>query len=110
MDIHPYYLCCFNQPRELCALYYDKRRSNNGTLYRAKRNATIHGDPHISTFDGLTYTFNGAGEFWLLKNDSAQSLGVQARFEQRGRGTVMTALAMKDTHSSLIQVTYLYGN
>ena len=27
----------------------------------------MRGDPHFTTMDGLTYTFNGRGEFILLK-------------------------------------------
>lgn len=39
------------------------------------------GDPHLTTLDGYTYTFNGIGEFVYLKtnDDSFQS---QIRFEQ----------------------------
>jgi von Willebrand factor type D domain len=27
----------------------------------------VFGDPHFATFDDLTYTFNGWGEFWLVQ-------------------------------------------
>lgn len=39
------------------------------------------GDPHLTTLDGYTHTFNGIGEFVYLKtnDDSFQS---QIRFEQ----------------------------
>ena len=26
------------------------------------------GDPHITTLDGYSYTFNGLGEYWLIKS------------------------------------------
>jgi hypothetical protein len=32
--------------------------------------ATVFGDPHIYTFDHLDYTFNGLGEYVLLRADS----------------------------------------
>lgn len=38
----------------------------------------VKGDPHISTMDGKHYDFQGAGEFVLLKNDSA-GFEVQSR-------------------------------
>lgn len=45
--------------------------------------ATVFGDPHFVTFDGLEYTFNGKGEFVLLRADTPkQNLNVQGRFEQ----------------------------
>jgi len=27
------------------------------------------GDPHIQTLDGLQYTFNGLGQYWMVKSD-----------------------------------------
>ena len=37
---------------------------------------TTFGDPHVTTFDGLTYDYNGIGEYWLIKSDA---LHVQVR-------------------------------
>ena len=57
--------------------------------------ASVYGDPHITTFDGTTYTFNGRGEFWLARvhtttNEKYDSeFIVQGRFEQPLRGTRM---------------------
>lgn len=39
------------------------------------------GDPHIRTFDGQDYTFNGVGEFILMEDISGQ-MQVQVRAEQ----------------------------
>jgi sushi domain-containing protein 2 len=33
-----------------------------------KTAATLFGDPHFFTLDGLSYVFNGLGEYWLLKS------------------------------------------
>ena len=37
------------------------------------------GDPHIQTIDNLQYTFNGLGEYWMVK---AESFELQARTER----------------------------
>jgi len=42
------------------------------------------GDPHIQTQDGLNYTFNGLGEYWMLMSDSLQ---LQARTERAWNST-----------------------
>lgn len=50
--------------------------------------ALAFGDPHYRTFDGIFYTFNGYGEFWLMQVVDATIHGekinfkLQARFEQ----------------------------
>ena len=30
------------------------------------------GDPHISTLDGLGYSFNGIGEYWMTQTKSSE--------------------------------------
>ena len=46
--------------------------------------AWMRGDPHFTTMDGLTYTFNGRGEFVLLRTYEADgttiSVEIQVRF------------------------------
>ena len=37
------------------------------------------GDPHIQTLDELDYTFNGLGEYWMVKSESFE---LQARTER----------------------------
>lgn len=41
----------------------------------------VLGDPHFITFDGLSYTFNGKGEYYLVSSPDKE-LSVQARTEQ----------------------------
>lgn len=61
----------------------------------------MFGDPHIYTFDDLPYTFNGKGEFVLVRVDSVRhKLDVQGRFEQispnymkESKGSMLTAVA-----------------
>uniref|UniRef100_A0A914XVG7 VWFD domain-containing protein n=1 Tax=Plectus sambesii TaxID=2011161 RepID=A0A914XVG7_9BILA len=106
----PWVLCCYKQSESLCQLYEEKRPSDPTTNYTAPRPAAASGDPHITTFDLLGYTFNGAGEFWMLRNSSVQPVLLQARMEKYSDGgveklaTIFTAFVMKDQSSPTIQV------
>ena len=72
----------------------------------------MFGDPHISTLDGKSYTFNGWGEYVLLKiktNDTDFSL--QCRTERAitedGKltdATVFTAFASLDSSKASLLV------
>ena len=49
-----------------------------------------YGDPHMITLDALQYTFNGAGEFWMVRtNDTelpdSENINIQGRMEQIGK-------------------------
>ncbi|RUS82424.1 hypothetical protein EGW08_009812 [Elysia chlorotica] len=68
------------------------------------------GDPHISTLDSKSYTFNGKGEYILLQVDSLD-FSLQARTDQalssQGNSTsatVFVAFAAKEGTSSKFQV------
>ena len=61
----------------------------------------MFGDPHFYTFDNMTYTFNGKGEYVLLRTDTVRhKIDVQGRFEAinnnvygTARATVLTGIA-----------------
>ena len=70
------------------------------------------GDPHVLTLDNKTYTFNGHGEYWLIKLDEAPFY-LQARTERAfysdgnmSDATVYSAFAMKENWEgvTLLQV------
>jgi hypothetical protein len=111
-DVIPWFMCCKGLlPLELCHLYYEKRPSDSGTNYIPPRPAGGRGDPHITTFDYLDYTFNGAGEFWMVRNISDMPMAVQSRMEpftypngSSKSATVFTAFVMKSNTSSTVQV------
>ncbi|MDY7230333.1 SBBP repeat-containing protein [Hyalangium rubrum] len=56
------------------------------------------GDPHLGTFDGKAYDFQGVGEFILVESTAGSPLTVQARMSPWGSSnqvSVMTAVATR---------------
>ena len=80
-DVVPFCDCCLELKNDRCAIYYQKRPSNSGTDYRPPNLIGGSGDPHFSTLDGVQYTFNPVGEFWLIQ----QQLPGGVRFEVQTR-------------------------
>lgn len=92
-DILPWYTCCqLNTNPNSCRLYYERRPSSSGEGYRPNTPGQTSGDPHIYTFDGFHYLFNGVGEFWMIKADS---FSMQARLEYYYSTSVSTAFVMQ---------------
>uniref|UniRef100_A0AC35F270 Uncharacterized protein n=1 Tax=Panagrolaimus sp. PS1159 TaxID=55785 RepID=A0AC35F270_9BILA len=75
----PLTLCCMVADKEDCDKYMGTRNPDDGSNYTAPTTSLGNGDPHYTTFDGLYYTFNGAGEFWLVKGSDKQTFSAQAR-------------------------------
>ena len=72
--------------------------------------ATGFGDPHMVTLDGTPFTFNGHGEYFILKV-SGVDFTLQGRMEPLTaddgtltRATVYTAFAAKEAGSHTVQV------
>lgn len=72
--------------------------------------ATGFGDPHMVTLDGTPFTFNGYGEYFILKV-SGVDFTLQGRMEplvgddgSLSRATVYTAFAAKEHGSDTVQV------
>eukprot|EP00096_Caligus_rogercresseyi_P016873 TRINITY_DN996_c0_g2_i3.p1 TRINITY_DN996_c0_g2~~TRINITY_DN996_c0_g2_i3.p1 ORF type:complete len:1255 (-),score=221.80 TRINITY_DN996_c0_g2_i3:184-3948(-) len=114
-DKTPFYTCCLWQDEQSkgCQHYRFERRSSQDCVgYQPPGGATVFGDPHIYTFDGLEYTFNGKGEFVLVRADTPRvKLDVQGRFESifdspygKVDATALTAIAAKDNFSSIVEV------
>ncbi|KAJ3408955.1 Protein GPR15L, partial [Chytridiales sp. JEL 0842] len=80
--------------------------------YRKGKACQSTGDPHYSTFDGLTYSFQGHGAFYLVKSDL---LSVQAyQYPCLVQGTLQTtcngAVAVKYKNSAAILSITKNGN
>ncbi|XP_044731193.1 protein mesh isoform X2 [Chrysoperla carnea] len=114
-DMTPFYSCCLWQEEQAvgCETYrFERRPSQDCVGYQPPGVATVFGDPHIITFDNLQYTFNGKGEFVLLRTNTPRiKLDVQGRFEQVGdnalgsvRATQLTAVAARGNNSDTIEV------
>ncbi|XP_026668538.1 protein mesh isoform X2 [Ceratina calcarata] len=114
-DVTPFYMCCLWQEEHAvgCETFrFERRPTQDCIAYQSPGVATAFGDPHIVTFDGLSYTFNGKGEFVLVRvNDLKDKLDVQGRFEQlpnniygEVRATQLTSVAARGNNSETIEV------
>ncbi|XP_062601517.1 protein mesh-like [Saccostrea cucullata] len=117
-DVLPFLHCCRYSPNvykdnkcndsNMCSSYFKHRQRSSCFNYVPPQPAQIKGDPHITTFDGFKYTFNGVGEFMLSKTVDG-SFQSQVRFEQfrEENGNLIsasrcTALAAQDLYSSVV--------
>uniref|UniRef100_A0A146LTJ4 Extracellular domains-containing protein CG31004 n=1 Tax=Lygus hesperus TaxID=30085 RepID=A0A146LTJ4_LYGHE len=114
-DIIPTYVCCMWQEEQSVgceALRFERRPSQDCVGYQAPYVGTVFGDPHFITFDNLEYTFNGQGEFVLVRSDSEKyKLDVQGRFERippnifgESEATLLTSVAATVNNSAIIEV------
>ncbi|XP_070553577.1 sushi domain-containing protein 2-like [Ptychodera flava] len=105
-DIVPWENCC-NLSSEHCGYFYERRPTDLCQNYEPPRPGCGVGDPHIMTLDGTEYTFNGHGEFYMLKTTN-NTFTMQARMETLETGstdaTVFTAMVMQESHSDRVQV------
>ncbi|XP_036359396.1 mucin-4-like, partial [Octopus sinensis] len=104
-DDQPFIDCC--EKNNMCYLYRQRRPRNYCWGYRSPFRAWMFGDPHIQTLDGLKYSFNGLGEYTLIrvqnKTTDINMLEIQARTAQAKNSngtlinaTIFSAFAMKD--------------
>ncbi|XP_074055792.1 sushi domain-containing protein 2 isoform X2 [Macrotis lagotis] len=75
-DVITFYYCCLWSHN--CQHYLHLRPSSDCQTYQPPHLASIFGDPHFLTFDGVHFTFNGRGEYVLAQSDLTE-LMVQGR-------------------------------
>lgn len=114
-DIVPKYLCCLWQEEQAVGcetLRFERRPTQDCVAYQAPGIAGVYGDPHFVTFDDVEYTFNGKGEFVLVKSTTlTDNLEIQGRFEQMDdnaygevRATQLTSVVARGNSSTVIEV------
>lgn len=100
-DIRPFYTCCRWQSEQAvgCETFrFERRPSQDCVAYQAPGTAAIFGDPHIVTFDNLQYTFNGMGEFVLVRGRTGRdTIDIQGRFQQVQRNIYGPVMATQLT-------------
>ena len=75
------------------------------------------GDPHMTTFDNFSYTFNGLGKY-VFSRDIDKSFEIQGMTSILANingsssleGTVFTSFAMKTNRSRIFQITLIDGD
>ncbi|XP_057887376.1 mucin-4 [Melospiza georgiana] len=106
--------CCRRVGKPLfCARFAEKRPRVDCEGYVPPTPASAFGDPHITTLDGLTYTFNGLGDFvLLLASDARTSFVLHGRTAQTGmaQATNFVAFAAQYISKTITTVEWTLGS
>ncbi|XP_066276376.1 uncharacterized protein [Branchiostoma lanceolatum] len=107
-DILPRSYCCLLSRN--CELYYRYRPSDTCERYEPPRWAIGLGDPHLTTLDGKSFTFNGLGEYQVFGVPDVM-LVVQGRTRKavdvngtETKATIFSAFVAKQGESSTVQM------
>ncbi|XP_061189287.1 uncharacterized protein LOC133197327 [Saccostrea echinata] len=108
-DLKPRNQCCKTGH---CDWYYEVRPIPRCYLRSPFQPGINFGDPHITTLDGKDYTFNGYGEYTMMKiNTSTTTFDLQARTElatsENGtsiNATIFSAFVARDQTGSKVQI------
>ncbi|XP_010126715.1 PREDICTED: mucin-4, partial [Chlamydotis macqueenii] len=106
--------CCRRVGKPLfCTRFAEKRPRVGCEGYVPPAPASAFGDPHITTLDGLIYTFNGLGDFvLLLASDAQTSFVLQGRTARTGsaQATNFVAFAAQYISTTTTTVEWTLGN
>uniref|UniRef100_A0A8C0I9E9 MUC4 protein n=1 Tax=Bubo bubo TaxID=30461 RepID=A0A8C0I9E9_BUBBB len=99
--------CCQRVEKPLfCTRFAEKRPRVGCEGYVPPTPAGAFGDPHITTLDGLAYTFNGLGDFvLLLASDAQTSFMLHGRTAQTGTAQATNFVAFAAQYISTITTT-----
>nr|XP_022296650.1 mucin-like protein [Crassostrea virginica] len=108
-DLLPRMQCCKTGH---CDWYFEVRKIPNCYIRSPFQPGINFGDPHITTLDGLDYTFNGYGEYIMLTmNTGSIKFDLQARTDlvstENGtivNATIFSAFVAMDQTGSVVQV------
>ncbi|XP_078667268.1 mucin-4-like [Branchiostoma floridae x Branchiostoma belcheri] len=109
-DILPWTYCCQDTGSAYCSLYFSKRPMQTNVGYEPPRQSAGAGDPHLTTLDGLSYSFNGYGEYLMANSTSSAPRGflMQGRTDmaevEEGKtpqATVFTGIAVQQGSASV---------
>ncbi|KAK4887724.1 hypothetical protein RN001_003995 [Aquatica leii] len=114
-DMVPKYLCCrwqYEQAVGCETVRFERRPTQDCVSYQSPAVGGVFGDPHIMTFDNIIYTFNGKGEFVLVRTSNTENkLDVQGRFEQMPMNaygevlaTQMTSVVARGNSSTIVEI------
>ena len=72
--------------------------------------ARTFGDPHFITIDGRRYTFNGLGEYVLLRANNFEFQG-RTTLAANSNATIFSAFALRegDNHIEVIKLLHSYS-
>nr|XP_020040442.1 mucin-4 [Castor canadensis] len=95
--------CCrWNDKPFFCDLYWQRRPRIGCTGYRPPRPAWMFGDPHIVTLDNANFTFNGLGDFLMIRaRDGNSSFLLQGRTAQTDSALATNFIAFAAEYNSL---------
>ncbi|XP_074547073.1 sushi domain-containing protein 2-like [Halichoeres trimaculatus] len=110
-DVLSFYYCCLWSDN--CHYYFKHRPSSDCRRYQTPSSAVVFGDPHFITFDGVSYSFNGKGEYTLVYSEE-KHLVIQGRTEPVNetsiKATKLSSVAMQEANSDIIEVRLVSGH
>ncbi|XP_068020042.1 mucin-4 [Melanerpes formicivorus] len=113
-ELEAFSWCCQRVSKPLfCTRFAEKRPRVGCEGYVPPASTGAFGDPHIVTLDGLTYTFNGLGDFvLLLASDAQSSFVLHGRTAQTGmaQATNFVAFAAQYISSTTSTVEWTLGS